>query len=73
MANAGVPEGIDRATVDKYCEEYCKNNIDMQCWEIIQEDKNEERRRIEELSIYLEGVMLGIGLYWLYTKSRWFC
>ena len=31
MANAGVPEVIDRSTVDKYCEEYCKNNIDLQC------------------------------------------
>ena len=72
MANAEVPEVIDRATVNKYCEEYCKNKINRQCQKIIQENRDEDIREFDEsvnkTFSYLKNVMIGIGLYFLYKK-----
>ena len=73
MANTGV---IDRATVKEYCEEYCRENIDEQCREIIQDCKDEERIKFEELNeralLSLKGLIVGIVLCWLYSKRHCF-
>ena len=78
MANTEVVETnmVDRATVKEYCEEYCRENVDEQCREIIQDCKDEERIKFEELNesvlLWFKGLMVGIGLCWLYSNRRYF-
>ena len=58
MANTEV---VDRATVKEYCEEYCRENIEEQCREIIQDCKDEERIKNDELGeralLWFKGLM----------------